>query len=214
VQILKRLIQIACGVAGMAVLVGLAPRVYTAVRFSQQMYDTNNAPAERVAVVFGAGLQRDGSASAVLWDRVATAAALYQSGKVSKLLLSGDNRFLNYNEPQAMYDVAVQLGVPAGDLVMDYAGRSTYDTCYRAHAIFGLTRAVLVTQAFHLPRALYLCDALGMQAFGVQADRRTYLQRTELFWNLREIFATAAAWWDLNVARPLPVLGEPIPIAN
>jgi SanA protein len=195
-----------------AVLVGLAPRVYTAIRFRQQMYDADSAPAERVAVVFGAGLQRDGSASAVLWDRVATAAALYQSGKVSKLLLSGDNRFLNYNEPQAMYEVAVQLGVPAEALVMDYAGRSTYDTCYRAHAIFGLSRAVLVTQAFHLPRALYLCDALGMQTVGVVADRRTYLQRTELFWNMREIFATAAAWWDVNIARPVPALGEPLPI--
>ena len=197
----------------MAVLVGLAPRVYTAIRFRQQMYDPSSAPAERVAVVFGAGLQRDGSASPVLWDRVATAAALYQSGKVSKLLLSGDNRFLNYNEPQAMYDAAIQLGVPAEALVMDYAGRSTYDTCYRAHAIFGLTRAVLVTQAFHLPRALYLCDALGMQTVGVAADRRAYLQRTELFWNVREIFATAAAWWDVNISRPLPVLGDPIPIS-
>jgi len=178
------------------------------------MYNADSAPAERVAVVFGAGLQRDGSASPVLWDRVATAAALYQSGKVSKLLLSGDNRFLNYNEPQAMYDAALELGVPANALVMDYAGRSTYDTCYRAHAIFGLTRAVLVTQAFHLPRALYLCDALGLQTVGVEADRRAYLQRSELFWNVREIFATAAAWWDVNVARPVPVLGDPIPIAN
>jgi len=132
---------------------------------------------------------------------------------VSKLLLSGDNRFLNYNEPQAMYDAAIQLGVPADALVMDYAGRSTYDTCYRAHAIFGLTRALLVTQAFHLPRALYLCNALGMQTVGVEADRRAYMQRTELFWNLREIFATAAAWWDVNVARPVPVLGDPIPIS-
>jgi SanA protein len=212
-QALKRLIQLACGLAGVAVLVGLAPRAYTAARFGRQLYALENAPAERVAVVFGAGLQRDGSASAVLWDRVATAAALYQRGKVSKLLLSGDNRFLNYNEPQAMYDVAVQLGVPAEALVLDYAGRSTYDTCYRAHAIFGLERAVLVTQAFHLPRALYLCDALGMQSEGVVADRRTYLPRTELFWNVREIFATAAAWWDVNVARPLPVLGDPIPIS-
>jgi len=211
---LRRLIQIACGLAGVAVLVGLAPRVYTPIRFSQQMYNADSAPAERVAVVFGAGLQRDGSASPVLWDRVATAAALYHSGKVSKLLLSGDNRFLNYNEPQAMYDAALELGVPANALVMDYAGRSTYDTCYRAHAIFGLTRAVLVTQAFHLPRALYLCDALGLQTVGVEADRRPYLQRSELFWKVREIFATAAAWWDVNVARPVPVLGDPIPIAN
>ena len=163
-------------------------------------------------MVFGAGLQRDGSATAVLFDRVATAAELYRDGKVSKLLLSGDNRFLNYNEPQAMYDVALQLGVPAEALVLDYAGRSTYDTCYRAHAIFGLSRAVLVTQAFHLPRALYLCDSLGMQTFGVVADLRPYQPRAVLFWNIREIFATAAAWWDVTIAHPLPVLGDPLPI--
>jgi len=210
---LKKILSIACGLAGIAVLVGLAPRVYTALRYGGQMYPLENAPAERVAVVFGAGLQRDGSPSPVLFDRVATAADLYHSGKVSKLLLSGDNRFLNYNEPQAMFEAARGLGVPADAMVLDYAGRSTYDTCYRARAIFGLTRAVLVTQAFHLPRALYLCDALGLETEGVIADRRIYQQRSELFWNVREIFATAAAWWDLNIAHPLPVLGDPIPIS-
>jgi SanA protein len=210
---LKKILSIACGLAGIAVLVGLAPRVYTALRYGGQMYPLESAPAERVAVVFGAGLQRDGSPSPVLFDRVATAADLYHSGKVSKLLLSGDNRFLNYNEPQAMFEAARGLGVPADAMVMDYAGRSTYDTCYRARAIFGLTRAVLVTQAFHLPRALYLCDALGLETEGVIADRRIYQQRSELFWNVREVFATAAAWWDVTIAHPLPVLGEPIPIS-
>ena len=210
---MKKILSIACGLAGIAVLVGLAPRVYAAIRYGGQMYPLENAPAERVAVVFGAGLQRDGSPSPVLFDRVATAANLYHSGKVSKLLLSGDNRFLNYNEPQAMFEAARGLGVPADAMMLDYAGRSTYDTCYRARAIFGLTRAVLVTQAFHLPRALYLCDALGLETEGVIADRRNYQQRSELFWNVREIFATAAAWWDVTIAHPLPVLGEPIPIS-
>jgi SanA protein len=210
---LKKLLQITCGLAGIAVLVGLAPRAYTTIRYRRQMYSAADAPVERVAVVFGAGLQWDGTPTAVLWDRVATAAELFRNGKVSKLLLSGDNRFLDYNEPQAMYDAAIELGVPADALVLDYAGRSTYDTCYRAHAIFGLNSAVLVTQAFHLPRALYLCESLGMSTVGVVADRRDYALRTELYWNAREIFATAAAWWDVNIARPLPVLGEPIPIS-
>ena len=209
---MKRLLQITCGLAGVAVLVGLAPRAYTALAYQGRLYPAASAPSEYVAVVFGAGLQRDGSASPVLFDRVATAADLYHSGKVARLLLSGDNRFLNYNEPQAMYDAALQLGVPAAALVLDYAGRSTYDTCYRAHAIFGLSRALLVTQAFHLPRALYLCDSLGMQTAGVIADRRRYQPRAELLWNVREIFATAAAWWDVNIAHPLPVLGDPLPI--
>src|SRR6476660_7281490 len=104
---LKRLVQVGFGLAGVAVLAVLAPRAYTALAYRGQMYDTASAPSERVAVVFGAGLTIDGTVTAVLYDRVATAADLYHSGKISKLLLSGDNRFLNYNEPQAMYDAAV-----------------------------------------------------------------------------------------------------------
>ena len=209
---MKKVLRIGCWLAGITLLAGLAPWAYTTLRYRRQVYSAPTVPAERVAVVFGAGLQRDGRASPVLFDRVATAAELFRAGKVTKLLLSGDNRFLNYNEPQAMFDAARELGVPADALVLDYAGRSTYDTCYRAHAIFGLTSAVLVTQAFHLPRALYLCDALGMQTVGVIADRRDYLLRNQVLWNVREMFATAAAWWDVTIARPLPVLGDPIPI--
>jgi SanA protein len=97
-------------------------------------------------------------------------------------------------------------------MVLDYAGRRTYDTCYRAKEIFGVTRAILVTQNFHLPRALMICEGLGVEAAGVSADRRAYLKRAEVVWNLRELFATAAAWWDVHIARPTPVLGEKIPI--
>ncbi len=111
-----------------------------------------------------------------LYDRVATAVDLYQRGLVNKLLLTGDNRFVNYNEPEAMRRTAVKLGVPDEDLVLDYAGRRTYDSCYRAREIFGVNRAILVTQAFHLDRALYLCDAFGIDSVGVVADRRNYTQ--------------------------------------
>jgi SanA protein len=165
-----------------------------------------------VAIVFGAGLRRDGGPTAVLYDRVATAAALYHAGKVRTLLLSGDNRFENYNEPGAMQQAALALGVPAADIVLDYAGRRTYDTCYRAQAVFGVTQALLVTQSFHLPRALFICEALGLSATGVSADQRTYRRSSLVIWNAREVVATAAAWWDVNIARPLPVLGEPLPI--
>jgi SanA protein len=111
-----------------------------------------------------------------------------------------------------MRTVALELGVPETDLVLDFAGRRTYDSCYRAKAIFGVTEAVLVTQAFHLPRALFLCEALGVSAAGVVADRREYRRSSLVIWNAREVLATAAAVWDLAVARPEPVLGEPLPI--
>ncbi|MBF8281616.1 MAG: hypothetical protein HW378_531, partial [Anaerolineales bacterium] len=155
---------------------------------------------------------RNGAPTTILYDRVVTAVELYRQGKVEKLLLSGDNRFAEYNEPAAMRQAALDLGVPDAAIVLDYAGRRTYDTCYRAKAIFGVTRALLVTQNFHLPRALMICEGLGLEAAGVSADRRAYLKRAALVWNIRELFATAAAWWDIRVARPAPVLGEPIPI--
>jgi SanA protein len=139
-----------------------------------------------------------------------TAIELYEAGQVHKLLLTGDNRFADYNEPAAMARYARARGVPAEDLVLDYAGRRTYDSCYRAGAIFGLKKAVLVTQAFHLPRALYTCDRLGLEVVGVVADRHRYIRTP--WYQLRELFALSRAWLDLNLLRPLPVLGEPIPV--
>jgi SanA protein len=168
----------------------------------------------RIAIVFGAGLTRSGEPTPALYDRVATAADLYQRGLVSKLLLTGDNRFVNYNEPEAMRRTAVKLGVPDEDLVLDYAGRRTYDSCYRAREIFGVKHAILVTQAFHLDRALYLCDAFGIDSLGMIADRRSYTRSSQTWWSIREAAATVAAWLDVNVTRPTPVLGSPRPIGN
>ena len=128
--------------------------------------------------------------------------SLYRRGVVDKLLLTGDNRFDNYNEPEAMRRTAVKLGVPDEDLVLDYAGRRTYDNCYRAREIFGVKRAILVTQAFHLERALYLCDAFGLDSLGVAADRRPYMQTAQTWWSIREAAATLAAWLDVNVRAP------------
>jgi SanA protein len=134
---------------------------------------------------------------------------LYFDGKVEKLLMSGDNRFLYYNEPGVMRELALSLGVPDEAIVLDYAGRRTYDTCYRVKAIFGVTEAILVTQGFHLPRALYLCNHLGVDSVGVAAEIQPYRKSTVLYWNLRELIATAAALWDVHVAHPVPVLGDP-----
>lgn len=199
------------GLAATALIL-LGPRLYTRLRYEPQIRSLEDAPRARVAIVFGAGLRRDGQPSPVLYDRVATAVELYQRGQVDKLLMSGDNRAANYNEPAAMRRAALELGVPAADIVLDNAGQRTYDTCFRARAIFGIEDALLVTQAFHLPRALFLCEALGVRATGIAADRRTYLSRSLTFWSARELLATTAAWWDVHVAHPTPILGEPSPI--
>jgi len=194
------------------VLVFTLARLITWLYASQRVYQIDTAPHSRVAIVFGAGLRRDGRPTAVLRDRVATAAELYFSGKVEKLLMSGDNRTIYYNEPQSMKDFALDLGVPESDIVLDYAGQRTYDTCYRAKHIFDVNDAILVTQSFHLPRAIYTCNKLGLPALGVTADNREYLKRARVFWSIREIPATVVAFWEIHVTKPRPIMGKPEPI--
>ncbi|GAB4425570.1 MAG: ElyC/SanA/YdcF family protein [Anaerolineales bacterium] len=189
------------------------PRIITALYALSRTFTVEAAPTDhRVAIVFGAGLRRDGTPTTVLRDRVGTASQLYFAGKVEKILMSGDNRFDNYNEPEAMRQYALQLGVPDEAIVLDYAGRRTYDTCYRARAIFKVESAVLVTQDFHLSRAIFTCNALGVKAVGVAANDYYYLKRARLYWNIREQFATVTAFWDVYFKKPIPVLGEPEPI--
>jgi SanA protein len=201
---------IALCVLGLLIL--LIPTLWMAGYARGRIYLTADVPVERVAIVFGAGVNAKGQPTPALADRVKTAVNLYFAGKVEKLLMSGDNRFVDYNEPEAMRQLALSLGVPSDAIVRDYAGRRTYDTCYRAKAIFGVTEAILVTQAFHMPRALFLCNHLGVKAVGVVADTQTFSKHTLAYWNLRELLARSAAMWDLYIGHPLPVLGNYEPI--
>lgn len=211
-RIVKSVMSIIITSVLIVIAVFAIPRLITAVYAWQRVISVENAPNRRIAIVFGAGLMRDGSPTAVLRDRVVTATRLYFDGKVEKLLMSGDNSEIFYNEPGAMKDYAISLGVPEEDIVLDYAGRRTYDTCYRARDIFGVREAILVTQGFHLPRALYTCNKLGVSAVGVPADLQRYLRRARLFWGLRELPATVRAVWEVHVSRPQPILGNPEPI--
>ena len=187
-------------------------RLLTGIYAAPRTYTTQDVPDHRAAVVFGAGLRRDGYPTPILQDRVETAADLYFSGKVEKILMSGDNSTLDYNEPESMRQYALSLGVPDKDIVMDYAGRRTYDTCYRAKTIFGLQDAILVTQAFHMPRAIYTCNMLGLQSVGVEANNRHYFLFSLAIWNIRELAATVTAFVDLHITHPHPILGNPEPI--
>src|SRR5262245_25022858 len=130
----------ALGLLGM-----LLPRLITTIYAMNLIYQKDDAPNEQLAIVFGAGLRRDGTPTPILRDRVETAASLYFSGKIEKLLMSRDNSVVNYNEPEAMRQYAISLGVLDHSIAMDYAGRRTYGTCYRPKAIFGMKSALLVT---------------------------------------------------------------------
>jgi SanA protein len=181
-------------------------------RYADQIYTVEAAPNRRVAIVFGARVYGDGRLSAMLRDRVDTAIDLYRQGTVDKLLFSGDNSVPEYNEPGDMMAYAIAQGVDPAAIQPDYGGRRTYDTCYRAAHIFQVDEALLVTQAFHLPRALLLCSSLGIDASGVTADRRTYGVRSLAWSESREVPALLAALVDLVRRAPPPVLGEPIPL--
>ncbi|RLC72213.1 MAG: hypothetical protein DRI52_03965, partial [Chloroflexi bacterium] len=148
--------------AGLVVLGGvlavspLALRAWADWRYKDRVYrDIADVPPRRVALVFGAGVWPGGTLSHILADRVDTAVDVCRGGKVQKLRMSGDNRCINGNEPQHMKEYALGRGVPEADIVLDYAGRRTYDSCHRARAIFGVHEVILVTQDYHIDRALF-----------------------------------------------------------
>jgi SanA protein len=165
-----------------------------------------DVPLKPAAIVFGAGIQ-----TMEAHDRVATAAALYKSGKVLKLLMTGDNGHANYNEPAAMKQDAIAMGVPGSDITLDYAGFRTYDSLYRARDIFEVRQAVLVTQRYHLPRAMYLAQKLGLDVVGVDAGMRSY-GIWQIWYNLREIGAAINAWFDILIERKSKYLGKKEPL--
>lgn len=152
---------------------------------------------EYVAIVFGAGLKADGSLSDILHDRVQTGIDLYNAKKVDVLLFSGDNGQVSHDEVNAMRRFALDSGVLAEDIFLDHAGFDTYDTVYRARNVFGITQAILVTQEYHLPRALYLANAMGISAQGVSADRQQYLGAFSR--NARELLADLKAVIDVTL---------------
>lgn len=182
-------------------------------RYANHIYSAEEldvVPERPVALVFGAGYWEDGTLSDILRDRLDAAIELYRVDRVKKLLFSGDNRVVEYNEPARMRKYALSQGVIDEDIVLDYAGRRTYDTCYRARDIFQVHEVVLVSQRYHLSRALATCSGLNIDAVGYIADRTPYLH-IHWYW-IREIPAMWKTWWDLYIGHPTPVLGEPLPI--
>jgi SanA protein len=167
-----------------------------------------------VAVVLGAGLLEDNTPSLMLRDRLDTAYNLLAAGKVKKLILSGDNRQIQYNEPQSMINYLLakkgSYKVSEGQLIPDYAGRRTYDTCYRAKEIFSQNKIYIITQDFHILRAVYLCKSLGIDTIGITADLHEY---PNVWTNIvRDEIGLLGAIWDTKVAKPKPILGEKINI--
>ncbi len=189
-------------------LINLQVASYSNNRIYQSITDVPND--NYVAIILGAKVWDDGSLSHALLDRVTTGVELYKAGKVKKLLMSGDNPSADYDEPTAMKNDAIRQGVPERDIVLDFAGRRTYDTCYRAKEIFEVKKAVIVSQEFHLARSIYLCENIGVESVGITANRRKY--SGENYWAFREFFSVFSAWFEMNFIPFEPVSGKKEPI--
>lgn len=203
---------IALGLLGLLTVyaINLRVKAYANQRLQTSITEIPAEEPRRVAIVFGAGVWSDGSPSNALYDRIVTAVELYRAGRVRKILMSGDNPTKQYDEPTVMKQTAMQLGVPEADIVLDFAGRRTYDTCYRAKEIFEVQKAILVTQEFHQARALYLCGNLGVDSVGITANRRKY--EGESYWAFREFFSISSAWIEINFLPFEPIKGVKEPI--
>ena len=182
-----------------------------AVRASQSdsVYSLDSVPEHTYAeciVVLGAKVKEDGTLSDMLRDRVKTGVELYHRGIAPKLLMSGDAENDNYNEVAAMKRYAEELGVPAEDILCDRYGLSTYDSMWRVDALYGFRRVVIVTQEYHLYRALYISEKLGVSAIGVSADLDTY--SGQLMRDLREIAARAKDFFGTLMGAQPKYIGE------
>ncbi|MCR5134933.1 MAG: YdcF family protein [Clostridiales bacterium] len=168
-----------------------------------------NGPFDCI-LVLGAGLSPDGTPSPMLEDRLELAIYLYGQGYSSKILLSGDNGTEYYDEVTAMRNFVLGQGVPEAAVVCDYAGFSTYDSMYRAQGIFGVQRAIVVTQGYHLPRALFIGKALDIDVCGAAADQETFSGQEAR--ELREIVARDKDLIKSFIKPEARIMGDPLPI--
>ncbi|MFF9483756.1 vancomycin high temperature exclusion protein [Streptomyces sp. NPDC014676] len=192
----RRLVQ---GVVAVCVL-ALLPAAWLRVTTDDRLRTTADVPRTDVAVVFGAGLW-DGEPSPYLAHRLDAAAELYRAGRIEVVLVTGDNSREEYDEPDAMRAYLTRHGVPDARIVSDYAGFDTWDSCVRARKIFGVDRAVLISQGFHIRRAVALCETAGITSYGVGVDDRHDV--TWYYGGVREILAAGKAALDV-IFRPDP----------
>jgi SanA protein len=167
-------------------------------------------PREEVALVPGASVGSNGTLSAVLKERADKAAELYKDGIVSKILVTGDNSTLQYDEVYPVGKYLLARGISEQDIFLDYAGFDTYSSMYRAKYVFDAGTVLIVSQAYHLPRAVFIARSLGLDAYGVDASHG----EKYILYSLREIPAYMKALFDLLVHRVPEYLGGPFPVSG
>ncbi|MUL42661.1 hypothetical protein FZ103_16030 [Streptomonospora sp. PA3] len=187
----------------LAVLAGLAPFTWLRVTTLDQRTEPGAAQAKPVAIVLGAGLRPDGTPTTLLARRLDIAARLYHAERVDAVLVSGDNSIAAYNEPDAMRAYLAAAGVPRRKVAADYAGFSTWETCVRARRIFGVDSASVITQHFHLPRAVKLCSSAGIDTQGVGDSSYRVRTTATVYGYAREVPAAFLGTFEA-LTRPEP----------
>jgi len=205
----KTLRKVAAAVGAVAVLLWLAADVAIRVAASGRVYSSATVaavPPVRAAVVLGCARKlRDGRTNVYYWNRIRAAADLYARGKVRAIVVSGDNHVKGYDEPTDMKEDLVAQGVPAEKIVCDYAGFRTLDSVVRARKVFGLGNFLIVSQPFHVRRALFLARGFGCDAYGYAAE--DVAGRLSVKTRVREQFAKVAALLDVVFRRRPKFLG-------
>jgi SanA protein len=200
------------GLGSIVAIVGLANAYVLLGAGGEATGNVADVPHEQVAIVPGAGVAPDGTMSTMLADRVRRADALWRAGKVDRILVSGDHHAWSYDEPDTMRKALVRDGVPGRVIFEDHAGFDTWATMVRARGVFGVKSAVIVTQGFHMPRALYLAEAAGLDATGLTADLHPYgIQGAKS--DAREVLSRVKAVADASLDTPA-MGGPPLPISG
>lgn len=208
-QTSKRQRAVAVGLVGVAVAAGVAvagTAIWVHRKAAPATFTAQTVPTNDVALVLGAQIYPDGVPSPYLRARLDLAKTLYDTGKVRAILVSGDNRVEHYNEPDGMRQYLIDSGIPAKQVIADYAGFDTYDSCVRARRVFGVTSLTIVTQAYHLPRAVTTCELTGMPTYGV-GDESVAKNRTWRYGQVRELAANFKMVYDVASHRT-PILGK------
>jgi SanA protein len=209
----RRVLAMGLGFGVVAVAAVAALNLYVASRSGDQTADVAAVPHAQTAIVLGAGLNRNGSMSLVLADRVHQAIALYRAGKVDRILVSGDHHTWGYDEPGTMRHALQQAGVPDEAIFTDHAGFDTWDSAQRARRVFDVRSAVVVTQGFHMARALFDARRAGLHVTGFIADRRDYGKVMDKL-IAREAVARVKALAEAAVGANPRFLGAQIPITG
>lgn len=187
--------------------------IYVGKTGDKYRVDPDDPPEAQVVIVPGALVYGNGLVSDALYDRVAEGVELYKKGRVKKILLTGDHGTRGYDEVNGMKKLTLKLGVPEEDIFLDHAGFNTYESMYRAKAVFNVQNALVVTQDFHLSRSVYLARKSGIEAWGVEAKPRRWQNPDLDFYNIRETFSRIKAFISAEITKPKPTfLGPVIPI--